>query len=49
MSVTSAHSQNSISPSGVLSAPGAHSGPPETEAAGADLRVRFARACDRCR
>nr|KIR49963.1 hypothetical protein I312_01057 [Cryptococcus bacillisporus CA1280] len=49
MSVTSAHSQNSISPSGVLSAPGAHSAQPETEAAGGDLRVRFARACDRCR
>ncbi|ADV21811.1 hypothetical protein I305_01798 [Cryptococcus gattii E566] len=48
MSVTSAHSQNSISPSGVLSAPGAHSAQPETEAGG-DLRVRFARACDRCR
>ncbi|OWZ46704.1 hypothetical protein C356_02957 [Cryptococcus neoformans c45] len=49
MSVTSTHSQNSISPSAIPNAPGAHSAQPETEAAGVDLRVRFARACDRCR
>lgn len=49
MSVTSTHSQNSISPGAVPDAPGAHSAQPQTEAAGVDLRVRFARACDRCR
>lgn len=49
MSVTSTHSQNSISPGAVPDAPGTHSAQPQTEAAGVDLRVRFARACDRCR